>query len=272
MSMRWVVALLALGLASASWAQDAEPVEGAPAGAEAAPEIAPEAAAAPVATAMADDTPAAAGDAQRGEAKAAVCAACHGLDGNSPDPINPKIAGQHELYIYRHLKLFKSGARENAIMLGFASQLTQQDMRDIGAWFASQRVTPGVANDGKVRDGEDLTWVDLGRQLYQAGDSARQIPACMACHGPTGRGNPGSAYPALAGQHADYTRLKLNEFRDGLVWGQGTNGHPITENANLVMAGVARYLSDEDIEALSTYIEGLHRAERQTPSRAVAGN
>lgn len=267
MSMRWMVALLAFGLSTAPWAQDAATV------AEAAPaETAPaEAVSEPTATPVAD-TPAHSGDVQRGQEKSAVCAACHGLDGNSPDPINPKIAGQHELYIYRHLKLFKSGGRENAIMLGFASQLTQQDMRDIGAWYASQRVLPGVANDGQVREGEPLTWVDLGRQLYQAGDAERQIPACMACHGPTGRGNPGSAYPALAGQHADYTRLKLNEFRDGMVWGEGTSGHPITENANLVMAGIARYLSDEDIEALSTYIEGLHRAERQPTAPAVAGN
>jgi cytochrome c553 len=220
----------------------------------------------------ADDPPAILGDPARGETLVGVCAACHGLDGNSADPINPKLAGQHELYVYRQLKLFRSGARENAIMLGFASQLTNQDMRDIGAWYATQRVMPGVANDQPVREGEDLTWAELGRRLYQAGDAERQIPACMACHGPTGRGNPGSAYPALAGQHADYTRAKLTEFRDGMVWGEGTRGHPITENANAVMAGVAKYLSDEDIEALATYIEGLHRAERQPTTRALARN
>jgi cytochrome c553 len=266
MSMRWVVALLVLGLSTAPWAQDAATVEEA-----AAPEAVAEATAEPTAP-PAVDPPAVAGDPQRGQEKAAVCAACHGLDGNSADAINPKLAGQHELYTYRQLKLFKSGARENAIMLGFASMLTHQDMRDIGAWYASQRVLPGVANDAKVRDGEDLTWAELGRRLYQGGDTERQIPACMACHGPTGTGNPGSAYPALAGQHADYTRLKLTEFRDGMVWGNRTDGHPITENANLVMAGVAKYLSDEDIEALSTYIEGLHRAERGPTAGAVAGN
>ncbi len=261
MSMRWVLALLVLGLSTAPCAQDAGTVEEA---------ATTEAAAAPAPPA--DDPPAVAGDPQRGQEKSAVCAACHGLDGNSADAINPKLAGQHELYIYRQLKQFKSGGRENAIMLGFASLLTHQDMRDIGAWYASQRVLPGVANDGKVREGEDLTWAELGRRLYQAGDAERQIPACMACHGPTGRGNPGSAYPALAGQHADYTRAKLTEFRDGMVWGEGTRGHPITENANAVMAGVAKYLSDEDIEALATYIEGLHRAERQPTTRALARN
>jgi cytochrome c553 len=262
MSMRWVVALVALGLSAASWAQDSQPVEDAGVA-----ETAADAALTPE-----FDPPALFGDAARGEGLSAVCAACHGLDGNSVDPINPKLAGQHELYTYRQLKLFKSGARENAIMLGFASLLSHQDMRDIGAWFASQRVQAGVANDGKIRDGEDLTWAELGRRLYQGGDAERQIPACMACHGPTGTGNPGSAFPALAGQHADYTRLKLTEFRDGMVWGNRTDGHPITENANLVMAGVAKYLSDEDIEALSTYIEGLHRAERRPTGRAVAGN
>lgn len=264
MSMRWVLALLLLGLFTATSAQDGAGVE----------EATPPESAAQVASASPPeaDPPAVTGDPQRGQEKSAVCAACHGLDGNSADPINPKLAGQHELYVYRQLKLFKSGARENAIMLGFASLLTNQDMRDIGAWYASQRVVPGVANDGKVRDGDDLTWVELGRRLYQGGDVERQIPACMACHGPTGRGNPGSAYPALAGQHADYTRLKLTEFRDGMVWGNRTDGHPITENANLVMAGVAKYLSDEDIEALATYIEGLHRAERGPTARAVAGN
>jgi cytochrome c553 len=257
MSMRWVVALMALGLSTAPWAQEAQPVADVAAG--------------PAATTE-PDPPALVGDATRGEELSAVCAACHGLDGNSVDPINPKLAGQHELYTYRQLKLFRSGARENAIMLGFASVLSNQDMRDIGAWYATQRVTPGVANDAPIREGEELTWAELGRRLYQGGDAERQIPACMACHGPTGRGNPGSAYPALAGQHADYTRAKLVEFRDGMVWGEGTRGHPITENANVVMAGVARYLSDEDIEALSTYIEGLHRAERRPTGRAVAGN
>jgi cytochrome c553 len=230
------------------------------------------AAAIEAAAALIDAAPAVAGDPQRGQEKAAVCAACHGLDGNSADPINPKLAGQSELYIYRQLKLYKSGGRENAIMLGFSSQLSPQDMRDIGAYYATQRTLPGVANDQIVRAGDPRTWAQLGEQIYRGGDAARGIPACMACHGPTGSGNPGSAYPHVAGQHADYTRVQLTAFRDGMVWGKGTGGHPITENANVVMAGVARYLSDEDIEALATYIEGLHRAQPALTASAAAGN
>lgn len=217
---------------------------------------APEPAAAEVATLADDSTPAAPGNAEAGQGKAAVCAACHGMDGNSADPQYPKLAGQHERYTARHLRLFKSGERENAIMLGFAATLSRQDMRDIGAYYATQKVRPGVADESLIESGEHAgkSYYKLGEQLYRGGNIERGVPACAACHGPAGDGNPGPAYPLLAGQHAAYTAAQLKTFRSGTVYGRG-------DNANLVMAGVAGALSDEEIQALATYIEGLHRAE-----------
>jgi cytochrome c553 len=195
-----------------------------------------------IAIALAVDGTTGPGDAARGEAKAAVCAACHGMDGNSLNAEWPKLAGQHELYIARHLGLYKSGERVDAVMLGFAATLSAQDMRDLGAFYAQQDVTPGVADEALV---------EKGRDVYRGGNAKNGVPACMACHGPSGRGNPFAGYPALNGQHADYTALKLRGFRDGLVHGHG-------DNANAVMAGVARMMSDDEIDAVSSYIEGLH--------------
>jgi len=216
---------------------------------------APEPAAAEVAALADDSAPARPGDATAGAGKAAVCAACHGMDGNSADPQYPKLAGQHERYTARHLALYKSGERSNAIMLGFAAMLSPQDMRDIGAYFASQAVRPGLADESIIESGpnQGRKFYQVGEQLFRGGDLERGIPACGACHGPAGHGNPGPAYPSLGGQHATYTAAQLNLFRDGAVHGRG-------DNANAVMAGVARYLTDEEIQALATYIEGLHEA------------
>jgi cytochrome c553 len=255
MRKRWMLWGLSITVAFAVSAQDsAAPAatavpaaEPAPAAVEPVPTAGEAAAAAAAASA-----PAKPGDPVAGQGKIAVCAACHGMDGNSVIPANPKLAGQHERYIHRQLQLFKSGERNNAIMLGFAMTLSEQDMRDIGAWYASQSAQSGIANDAKISDASDETWAQRGERLYRGGDKVSGTPACMACHGPAGEGNPGAAYPHLAGQHADYTKAKLLAFRDGEVWGKG-------DNANAVMAGVAKYLSDEDIEALATYIEGLHR-------------
>jgi len=182
------------------------------------------------------------GDPKAGETKAAVCAACHMVDGNSTDPLYPKIAGQHESYIARQLALYKSGERENAIMLGFASALEAQDMADIGAYYAQQKVRAGTADESVVA---------LGQALYRGGNPANGVPACMACHGPAGTGNPGAKYPALGGQHADYTQAQLTAYRGGAVHGKDAN-------ANVVMSEVARALSDAEIRALSSYLEGLH--------------
>ena len=183
----------------------------------------------------------AAGDAKAGQEKASACVACHGVDGNSSDPANPKIAGQHAAYIARQLKLFKSGERENAIMLGFASALTEQDMSDIAAFYATQKVSGGVA---------DEAYVSKGQTLYRGGRNG--LPSCMGCHGPSGRGNPGSAYPAIAGQHTTYTKTQLERFRAGAVYGKDG-----AQN-NAVMSQVAHNLTDDEITALASYVEGLH--------------
>jgi len=187
--------------------------------------------------------PAKPGDATAGQAKTTVCAACHGMDGNPATPQYPKLAGQHENYIARQIGLFKAHTRDNPIMIGFAMPLTEQDARDIGAYFATKASLPGVA---------DTKLVARGELLYRGGDASAQVPACMACHGPDGRGNPGAGYPQLSGQYADYVTLKLKEWRDGKAWGN--------DDRAKIMPVVAKGLSDGDIAALASYIEGLHAA------------
>ena len=203
--------------------------------------------------ALADTQP---GDAEAGAAKAAVCAACHGVDGNPSDPQYPRIAGQNERYVARQLALFKSGERTTpmaAIMQPYATPLSAQDMRDIGAYFAGQAGGAGIADDTAITEGTyaGLKFFEVGQKLYRSGDFEREIPACLACHGPAGRGNPGPPYPAVAGQFADYTARQLQLFRDGMAMGSG-------EHANAVMADVAAELTDEEIQALASYIQGLH--------------
>ena len=214
----------------------------------------PQPAAAPVAP-LVDAKPATPGDAKAGQAKAGACAACHGLDGNSSDKQYPKLAGQHERFIWRQLKLFKSGERENPIMQGMAAALSEQDMRDIGAYFATQKVLPGVADDSPIAAGAyaGKKFFQVGEQIFRAGKPAAGVPACLACHGPTGRGNPGPAFPSLGGQHSTYTAARLQFFRGGGIWGKEVN-------ANVIMSQVSHNLSDEEIQGLSTYIEGLHAA------------
>jgi cytochrome c553 len=215
---------------------------------------APEPTPAPV-VALADTKPATPGDAKAGQAKAGACAACHGLDGNSADPQYPKLAGQNENYIWRQLRLFKSGERENPIMLGMSAPLSEQDMRDIGAYFATQKALAGVADDTPIADGPNAgrKFYQVGESIFRAGKPSAGVPACLACHGPTGRGNPGPPYPSLNGQHAPYTVARLQFFHGGGVWGKGTN-------ANLVMSQAVRNLSEEEIQGLATYIAGLHDA------------
>jgi cytochrome c553 len=221
---------------------------------------APEATPAPVAT-LADATPPTWGDAKAGQAKAGACAACHGVDGNAADPQYPKLAGQHETYIARQLALFKSGERVNPIMQGMAAPLTGQDMRDIGAYFATQVANAGVADDTAIAEGDNkgVSFYRVGERLWRGGKREAGVPACQACHGPAGRGIPGPTYPAIAGQHAGYTSTQLKFFRDGGVWGQG-------ERAQTEMATIARNLTDEEIQGLATYIEGLHPAPASAPT------
>jgi cytochrome c553 len=184
----------------------------------------------------------AAGDAAAGQAKAAICAACHGADGNSVVPNWPKIAGQHEQYLARQVTLIKSGARVVPEMAGITPGLTDQDIADLAAWFATRQSGGGVADEAKLA---------LGERIYRAGNAESGVPACMACHGPAGEGNPLAVYPALAGQHAVYTASMLTRFRAGENWGEG-------DAASQVMNGVAAELSDEEIAAVASYIQGLH--------------
>jgi len=184
------------------------------------------------------------GDATVGQGKAAVCGACHGLDGNSSDPQYPKLAGQSEAYIAHQLANFKSGKRQNPIMLGMATPLSPQDMEDIGAYFASKTSLPGVA---------DQALVDHGQTLFREGDTTRGIPACMACHSIDGRGNPGAMYPQLTAQHAQYIQAKLRAWHDGASWGDDAHSQ--------IMPAIAQKLDSNDIAALASYVEGLHSAQ-----------
>jgi cytochrome c553 len=176
-------------------------------------------------------------DLVKGEASfAAVCAACHGADGNSGTPVNPKLAQQHPEYLVKQLQEFKSGKRNNAVMKGFATALSDDDMRNISYWAASKKAKPGFAKDKEL--------VALGEKIYRGGISDRQIPACASCHSPTGAGIP-AQYPRLSGQHADYTVAQLNTFRDG------------SRKNSLQMTQVSAKLNDREIKAVSDYIAGL---------------
>jgi len=183
-----------------------------------------------------------AGDPQAGQSKAAMCVACHGPDGNSVNALWPKLAGQHESYLLRQLTLFKTGQRDNPIMAGMVAPLSEQDIADLAAYFSAQRTKPGVTDEALYA---------RGRQLYLSGNERSGVPACMACHGPTGHGNPPSGYPSLAGQHTDYVVNTLKAFRLGTIWGQD-------DAASAVMATVADELTDAEIEAVAAYIHGLH--------------
>ena len=188
---------------------------------------------------------AAQGDPAAGEAQAGTCAACHGMDGNSTVAQWPKIAGQHEDYLDRHITLIRDGARPVPEMQGIVAGLSDQDIANLSAYFAAQDIRMGVADEGLV---------PLGRRIYQAGNAETGVPACMACHGPAGEGNPLSGYPALAGQHSVYTAKMLNGFRAGTTWGA-------EDVASRTMTEVAAELTDEEIEAVASYLAGLHMRE-----------
>jgi len=196
------------------------------------------------------------GDAKAGATKAGACAACHGLDGNPTDTQYPRIAAMPERYIAQQLALFKSEQRNTgmaAVMIPMAKPLSPQDMRDIGAYFSQQKAGAGIADDTPVTEGayEGLKFYQVGEQLFRGGDAARGIPACMACHGPSGAGNPGPAYPSLAGQGEAYAARRLQEYRAGVPNLQDIESFKI-------MATVARDLTDQEIQALATYLQGLH--------------
>jgi cytochrome c553 len=196
------------------------------------------------------------GDPKAGQAKAAVCAACHAADGNSTVPTYPRIAGQSERYIARQIALIASGERSSgavAAMVPFVRDLTPQDMRDIGAWFATQKSGAGLADDTVFADGPNkgLKYYEVGQKLYRGGDAARGIPACMACHGPSGAGNPGPAFPHIGGQHQQYVVARLQAYQAGTT---NEHDHALFD----IMAQVAKPLTAEEIQALASYVQGLH--------------
>ena len=197
------------------------------------------------------------GDATAGQAKASACAACHGADGNPSDPMYPRIAGQAERYTAHQMALIATGQRGGmaVAMVPFVQDLSAQDMRDIGAYFAQQKAGAGLADDTVITEGpyKGMKFYEVGQQLYRGGDAARGIPACLACHGPAGTGNPGPAYPALHGQQSAYVVRRLQEYQAGT-----TNAKDPT-HFNL-MAAIAKPLTDEEIQSLASYLQGLHPA------------
>jgi cytochrome c553 len=178
------------------------------------------------------------GNATAGQAKAATCAACHGADGNSVNPEWPSLAGQHASYIVKQLKAFKSGARKNDLMAPMAMTLSNQDAEDVAAYFSSQTARGLEAEKGKV---------EVGQRLYRGGNTKTQTPACLACHGPTGRGNPAAMYPSIRGQQATYVIAQLNAYKKGSR----------NTDATKAMNDIAARLSDEEILAVASFVQGL---------------
>ena len=186
------------------------------------------------------------GNAEAGKAKAITCAACHGPDGNALITMYPKIAGQHADYIYKQLKEFKLGitsggneGRMDPVMSGMSMPLSDQDMKDLSAYFASLSMSEGIVSEDILPD---------GKRLFMSGDATRGIPSCAACHGPQGNGTSLANFPKISFQHPEYVKLQLEKFRDGTR----------NNDMNGMMRDIAVKLTDKDIEILSKYIGGLH--------------
>ncbi len=181
-----------------------------------------------------------AGEASSGKSKSAACGGCHGFDGNSPIPTYPKLAGQNEAYIVKQVKDFKANSdRQNPIMFGMVAALSDQDASDIGAYFQAQSL-----KDAATFDADKAA---AGREIYKGGDLQKGIPACQACHGPTGAGTAGIGYPQLGGQYTDYTLAQLKAFK---------NGSRKNDDKKL-MRNIVEKMSDKDMEAVANYIASL---------------
>lgn len=181
----------------------------------------------------------AAGTVEAGQAKSATCMACHGMDGNSPNPEWPSLAGQHSSYILKQLKHFKAGERQNALMSPMAMILADQDMEDLAAYFTSQTPRPtGETEPSKL---------ERGQAIYRAGIASKGVPSCAGCHGPSGRGIPGAAFPMIGGQHAVYAAIQLRSYKAGAR----------ATDPNSMMRTIASRLTDEEIDAVASYLQGL---------------
>jgi cytochrome c553 len=176
------------------------------------------------------------GDAKAGETKAAPCAACHGPAGNSFNPVWPKLAGQGAPYLVKQLTKFKSGERMNPVMAAQVANLSEQDMLDIAAYYAQQKTSTGAAVPELA---------ETGGKLYRGGNPQTGVPACLGCHGPSGEGVAGSAYPRIGSQQPGYTEAQLRAYRDG-------------SRKAPMMTVITEHLTDDEIKALSSYIAGLH--------------
>nr|VFK16173.1 MAG: Cytochrome c553 [Candidatus Kentron sp. LFY] len=182
------------------------------------------------------------GDVEAGKTKSAVCAGCHGTDGNSPNPAFPRLSGQHASYLMKQIADFKAGAdRSNPVMQPFAMGQSTENMKDIAAYFAAQEKTPQYAEGNSEK-------LALGKKIYQGGNHKTKLPACMSCHGPGGDGNELAMFPALAGQHAAYTKAQLEAFRSGTR----------KNDAKSMMRTIASRMTDREIDAVSQYIAGLY--------------
>ena len=179
------------------------------------------------------------GDAAAGQAKSALCATCHGADGNSEQSVNPKIAGQKFNYIVKQLQDYKSGARANATMAAMVAALSDEDIMDLAAWYSSQKVT---------LLGASLESLELGEKIYRAGVRELSVAACSACHSPTGSGNAPAGFPSLSGQHPDYTLMQLKAFRAG----------ERQNDSSAMMRSVVERLTDDELSALANYVSGLN--------------
>lgn len=182
------------------------------------------------------------GDADAGKEKTTACVACHGTDGNSANPEWPSIAGQHAGYLYEQMKHFKQpqgdSIRYNALMYGQMQALSDDDMKNVAAWYAGQDIKPGVA---------DPELAERGEHIYRGGIAEDNIPACIACHGPSGNGNAAAKYPKLASQHATYTVNQLKAYQSG----------ERRSDANQVMRNIAAEMKEADMRAVAEYIQGL---------------
>ena len=180
------------------------------------------------------------GDAAAGQAKTAVCGACHGPDGNSMAPNFPKLAGQGDRYLLKQLHEIKDGKRQVLEMTGLLANLNDQDLADIAAYYSSQKSSVGAADPALVAQGE---------ALFRGGNLEKGMPACIGCHSPDGQGLAAAGFPHLGGQHASYIEKQLTDFREG----DRTN-----DGDSMIMRGIAAKMSNKDIKALASYIQGLH--------------
>ncbi len=182
-----------------------------------------------------------------GAAKSAVCAACHGPNGNSTNPLWPRLAGQNAVYLDEQLQLFKAGVRNNPVMMPMATMLSDQDIDNISVYYQAQ--TP-------LGDEADPSYWKAGQTLYDYGDPSRSIPACRACHGPIGTGNLASGYPALRAQHAQYVIKELQDFASGARYAGAGPEKPQSRNGYM-MATIAKLLTPEEIRNVASYVQGM---------------